>query len=188
MHLTVIYANRGDDDCSVLPIAWQNIPDVTVVEITQETTDYEELVDAAISKEDDTLLLIGHGTTKGLLHPNYEMGAYLIHEYNINLIHAKNVICCWCYASTFCEEHKLPSFSTSMFISNFGEAIDNCIYDTTQEHINSLGRLFYAQVNDLLINETPLSEWVMSLGIKTDVEDAVDMFNRQGLYYIEKEK
>ena len=184
MHLTVIFSNRGDDDCSVLPLTWRNIPDTTVVEITPDMSDYEDLVDDAISREDDTLLLCGHGTTLGLLHPDYDRDAYLIHKNNVGLIHAKNVICCWCYAAEFCVNNHLKAFATSMFISNFGEAIDNCIYDVTQEHINSLGRLFYAQMNDLLVHEVPLNEWVMTLGIKVDIEDPVDTFNRQGLQYI----
>lgn len=147
------------------------------------TDDYEDIVDRAIAEEEDTLILIGHGTTHGLLHPDFHSGAYLIHENNINLIRARNIICMWCYASTFCENHNMHCFASSMFISNIEESYDNCIYGMTQEQINSCGRFFYAQLANLIENNIPMQDWVMQLGATMDIENPVDVFNRQGLWY-----
>ena len=154
-----------------------------MVEILPTTDDYEDVVDRAIADEDDTLILIGHGTTNGLLHPDFYNGAYLIHENNINLIHARRVICMWCNASTFCENHNMHCFASSMFISNVQEAYDNCIYGMTQEQINSCGRFFYAQLANLIENNIPMEDWIMRLGGTMDIENPVDVFNRQGLWY-----
>lgn len=182
--MTIIYSNRQDDDCMVLQRVWRNIPNANIVEITSQSVDWEDAVDNAISNENDTLLLLGHGTTQGLLFPNFDTGEYIIHENNVNLIHARNVICCWCYASSFCNTHHLHSFSTSMFISNVNEAYDNGYYDYSQEQINSNGIRFYDEINNFLINNVPLGEWVMRLGAHMDIENGIDVFNRQYLNYI----
>ena len=182
--MTVIYSNRQDDDCMVLQRVWQNIPNANIIEIIPQSVDWEDVVDSAISNEDDALLLLGHGTTQGLLFPNFDTGEYIIHENNVNLIHARNVVCCWCYASSFCNTHRLHSFSTSMFVSNVNEAYDNGYYDFSQEQINSVGIRFYDEINNFLINNVPLDDWVMRLGAHMDIENGIDVFNRQGLNYI----
>lgn len=184
--MTVIWSNHEDYDTLSLKYIWATIPNVNVVEITPNMIDeYEELVDDAIAKETDTLILCGHGTTHGLLHPNFDSGCYLVHENNINLIHCKNLILIWCHASTFAEKHKLSCFATSMFISNLEEAYNNCIYDTDEKRIMLEDDLFSYRVNELLLNDTPLNEWVMILGAKADLENGVVQFNYQGLNYFD---
>lgn len=182
--MTVIYSNMQDDDCGLLQAVWLTIQNVNVIEITPQSENWEETVDNAISNEDDTLIFLGHGTSQGLLFPNFDRGEYILHENNVGLIHASNVICCWCHASEFCQTHNLHSFSTSMFISNVNEAYDNGIYNYTQSQINYNGTRFYTEVRHLLTNRIPLNEWVMRLGAHMDVENAIDTFNRQGLIYI----
>ena len=184
--MTIIYSNAQDDDCLVIQRAWKGLQNVNLVEITPQSKDWEDMVDDAISKEDDTILFLGHGTSKGLLFPDFYRGEYILHENNVNLIHAKNVICCWCYASSFCMTHNLHSFSTSMFISNVNEAYDNCITNYDQDEINANGMRFYSEINDLILNDVPLDEWIMRLGAHMDIENAIDTFNRQGLMHISK--
>lgn len=179
--MTIIYSNSGDDDCLVLQRVWRNIPNVKLIEITDESKDWEDSVDNAISEETDTLLFLGHGTTHGLLFPNFNMDEYILHENNVNLIKAKNVICCWCYASTFCEKHHLKAFATSMFISNVHEAYDNGCYGFSQDDINKNGEKFYDEINYLLRNHIDLKDWIMRLGAHMDIENHLDVFNRQGL-------
>ncbi len=182
--MTIIYSNAQDDDCLVLQRVWRNIPNVNLIEITPQSENWEDVVDNAISNEDDTLLFLGHGTTQGLLFPDFYRGEYILHENNVDLIRASRVICCWCYASSFCYTHHLHSFSTSMFISNVNEAYDNGYYDYDQSKINSNSIRFYDEINYLLINNVPLDEWVMRLGGHMDIENGIDMFNRQALMYI----
>lgn len=181
--MTIIYSNMQDDDCIILQEVWKNIPNVNLIEITPNSVDWEETVDNAISNENDTLLFLGHGTTQGLLFPNFEKGEYILHENNVNLIHAENVICCWCYASSFCMNHNLHSFATSMFISNEYEAYSNGIYNYSQKEINQNSSRFYTEINNFLLNNIPLNEWVMRLGAHMDIENAIDVFNRQCLSY-----
>lgn len=182
--MTIIYSNAQDDDCLVLQRVWRDIPNVNLIEITPQSENWEDVVDNAISNEDDTLLFLGHGTTQGLLFPNFDRGEYILHENNVNLIRAHRVICCWCYASSFCITHNLHSFSTSMFISNVNEAYDNGYYDYDQSEINSNSIRFFDEINHFLTNNIPLDEWVMRLGAHMDIENGIDVFNRQCLCYI----
>lgn len=183
--MTIIYSNWNDDDTVILPLIWQNIPDVNVIEITTESENWEDTVDNAIANENDTLILAGHGTTYGLLFPDYNYGTYIVHENNVHLIHARNVICIFCNASTFLINNNIHGFATSMFITNENEAIDNGIFNYSQDEINLNSRQFQNEINWLLRNEIPLNEWLMRLGAHMDIENSIDVFNRQGLYYNE---
>lgn len=182
--MTIIFSNNMDPDCQVIKQAWQDLKDINLVEITPDTDDYEDLVNNAIIAEDDTIMFVGHGTSKGLLFPNLYRMEYLLHEFNANLVHAKNIICCWCFASDFVISMNWHNtFATSMFISNIREACDNSIIDYTQKQINSNGERFFCDINQLIKNKVPLNDWIMQLGAKMDIENVIDTFNRQGLYY-----
>lgn len=188
--MTIIFSNMLDSDCQVLRCTWQNISDVNIVEITPDMNidEAETSVNNAIIAEDDTIIFLGHGTEYGLLFPDFYKGLYILHDENVNLIHAKNIICCWCYASSFVNRHNdllHNTFATSMYISNEHEAYDNAIYDYSQNDIDLNGIRFYANINQLLIDKIPLDQWVMILGAKMDIENEIDVFNRQGLFYQE---
>ena len=72
-----------------------------------------------------------------------------------------------------------------MYILNEHEPYDNAIYTYTQNDIDLNGIRFYANLNKLLIDKIPLDQWVMILGAKMDIENEIDVFNRQGLFYQE---
>ena len=181
--MTVIYSNVQDDDCTLLSNIWRGIDNVNVVEILPTSTDWENTVNEAIANEDDTIIFAGHGTSYGLLFPDLSRDEYILHEMNVNLIHAKNVICIFCYASDFCQRTNLHAFASSMFITNEHEAYNNGIYNYTQEQINDNSIRFHQEVNHLLKENVSLDEWVMRLGAHMDSENAIDVFNRQGLYF-----
>lgn len=172
-----------DDDCMLLQHVFKNIENINVIEITPSTDNWNDCVDKAIQDETDTLIFMGHGTNYGLLFPDFYRGEYILHENNVGLINAKNVICIWCNASTFCQTNNVKGFSTSMFISNVKEAYDNCIYDLDQDQINSNTVKFCEEINSLIRDNVPLNEWYILLNSKMDIENSVDVFNRQGLYY-----
>lgn len=185
-HITIIFSNAGDPDCERLRRLWRNIPEymMSLIEINPEDTDWEDMVDSALSKEDDTLLLCGHGTAYGLLFPRLDYSEYIIHPNNKDLINAKNVICIWCHASSFGTAYNIAGFYTSMFISNINEAYDNGCCNSTDEQIARSNTMFMDRVNYMLRNDVPMSEWVMILGAKSDVEDEIDKFNYSGLMLI----
>ena len=184
--MTIIFSNHLDEDCKTIKKMWANWDSPFKLIEVRPKDEYADLrVTNALIEEDDTLILIGHGTSHGLLHPNFNSGEYLIHEENINLIHAKRVICIWCYASTFCDNHNLKAFATSMFISNVDEAWDNGIRGVTQDEINIIDERIDADIARLILSDIPMKDWIMHLGAKMDIENPIDMFNRQGFYYNE---
>ena len=182
--MTIIYSNYLDDDCLILQEMWKGLDNTNIIEITPSSKNYEDHIDKAISKETDTLICCGHGTSYGLLFPSMEREEYLIHENNVNLIKARCVIFSWCYASSFALKFRdLHCFATSMFISNGKEASDNMIFDYSQEQINNNSKQFHQEINWLLKENIPLDEWVIRLQDNTDKDNAVDVFNRQCLHY-----
>lgn len=183
--INVIFSNRGDNDCKYLHLMWKGLESigfqVQVTEITLNDLDFEEKVNAALSTECDYLILTGHGTEWGLLHPDIEKGIYLVHENNISLIKAKNVIGIWCFAREFATKHKdLHGFFSSMFISNVDEAREFGILDVHQSEIDSSTREFCLDVNWFIEKEVPLTEWLSQL-YSEESKSTVETFNKMGL-------
>ena len=164
--MTVIYSNSGDRDTGLLQAIWQGLHVDRYIVIFHDDENYEDAVDDALSEEDDTLILCGHGTTQGLLHPNLNSGRYIVHENNVHLIHARNVICSWCYSSYFGENHHMSGFFTGMFITNESEAEQHGItfaqsdYDDIDIDICQYERYFNLSINRFLKDGVPMSEWI----------------------------
>ena len=184
--MTTIFSNNEDVDSDVLRGLFSNIPNNNLIEITysMKSTNWFDMVEEAIKNEDDTLILCGHGSHEWLYFPKFE--EYIIHDFNVQLIHARRVICCWCYASSFVQTHNIHNcIASSMFISNVEEAMDNCLYNSTQEGINSVCKQIDSELNWLIRSDIPISEWVMRIGCHLDVENEIDVFNRQGIIFNE---
>lgn len=182
--MTVIYSNFNDTDTTLLRQVWEGLENVRVIEITRDMIDYEDIVDEAIASEDDTIIFAGHGTTCGLLHPNLYICDYVVHENNIHLIHARNVIGIWCHASEFAQAHHLNGLFTSMFISNLREAWQYGYSSAVVEKINESCVRFYGMVNALLKNNTPISEWRNNILSQVHEDDGVEMYNYNGVKYL----
>ena len=185
-NMTVISANLGDIDNKYNHYLWEGI-DCKVIELTPSSTDWEQMVDEAIANETDTLIFVGHGSPHGLYFPTRMFDEYVLHENNVHLIKAKKVICIWCYASSFCQQHNLNAFASSMFISNSNEA-ESCLGMLShQEDVTSVQNQIIREINYMLKNGVPLDDYVMRLGARMDCENPIDTFNRQGFIYIKNE-
>lgn len=185
--MTIILSNAMDEDCQVLKETWENVPG-RFIEITpymSMSDEWQTKVEKAIREETDTLVLLGHGTSFGLLFPIIERGEYIIHEFNVYDIKAKNIICVWCNASSFVSqfEELHNVVASSMFISNVNEAYNYGFTEYDQNTINEISRHCDQELVQLLMDGVPLKEWVMQIGAHTDILNEIDMFNRQGFYY-----
>lgn len=176
--MTVIYANHGDVDTLLLTRIWRGIEGVHVVEITPSTENYDELIADAIANEEDTLVICGHGTPAGLLHPILERFEYLIHSFNYQDIRARNVIGIWCHASEFAELHHVNGFFTGMFISNINEANRYGIFNVDEATIHESEALFLDRVNRLLRENVPLVEWNSRLRTQLNESHGVNDVDR----------
>ena len=67
MAITVIYSDLGDVDCASIPLLWKDVPDVNVMRLANDSDYSKEDIREAIRNEDDTLIMCGHGTPRGLL-------------------------------------------------------------------------------------------------------------------------
>lgn len=180
-HITIIFSNAGDTDSESLRTLWQglNVPS-TIVEIKREDSQYEQKVNEAIAAESDTLILCGHGSPSGLLHPSF--CGYLIHRNNFSLIHARRLICIWCYASIFGQAYSLNGFYSTMFISNINEAHDNGCYETSSESIIRSNKTCYQRIKNLIEEDIiPMKEWPELLIEQSNPNDEIDVFNYNGL-------
>lgn len=184
--MTVIFSNMQDEDCRLLQTVWKDLDDVKLIEITPSSVDWEEKVNEAIAAEKYTILFAGHGTDAGLLFPDLYRGEYVLHEDNVKLIQARKVICIWCHASAFCTKHRLNAFATSMFLPNTFEAGEYGIA-ASQEEVAASNSRFYKEFNSFLkIPYVPLDKWIKYMAFHVELDNRIDRFNYEGLFYQEQ--
>lgn len=184
MSVTAIFSDMGDLDCQHLVNLWTGFPDAKVIHVHRTSKNISKDVVKALLDEDDTLIMCGHGTPSGLLNPSmYEFG-HIINANNANFIHANRVVALWCYAKRFGKKMGLPGFWSDMFISNVGEAQMNGIR-TNDSNMIAQGCITYCKnVNKLLHDNVPLSEWKDILVSQEDMTNPVHKFNYDGLEFL----
>jgi len=108
-------------------------------------------------KNHDRIIMLGHGTPEGLIgyknpQTNLFRGPYFIINSNfVYLLREKNCVCIWCYANEFVEKYGLTGLYSGMIISEYGEAIDNCV-QATSEQINESNTLFAKAIKNHIDN------------------------------------
>ena len=140
----------------------------------------------AIVDEQDTIVLIGHGTDYGLLNKN--LNGYFIDSGWVNLLRNKTIIGIWCNASNFADRYDLTGFFTSMFISNAQELID-CgfqTFDNCDEVIRIQNQIFASRINQLLSTTTPSRDWATILFDSLDNEESFVYYNYEAMYSTEE--
>lgn len=176
----VIWCDWGDSDTASLQRIWQGVHNIDVIHITQWNDVMETCVNLALEREDDTLLLCGHGTEYGLFAPN-SFSEYVIHDFNSSKIHARKVIGLFCYASGFAERNNLHGLFSSMFISNVGEAEDHCVW-TTGDEIGSCNNLVFNEIRKVLCDGISLEECLSGITtLRNTTEFPVMEFNAGGM-------
>ena len=101
----------------------------------------------------DQLILMGHGTSNGLLSvgkfPDHFL--FVINQDDTEILRQKpNNIFIWCYASSFARAQKIRSFCTGMFISETSEARYLGLYDVNNKEIEISNETFVDVVARLL--------------------------------------
>ena len=165
-------------DTRLLEHMWRGM-DAKVVDILQST--FEE-VEEAIGEEEDTLLICGHGSPRGLLHP---FKGYAVTDGMLRRnLRARNLICIWCHASDFGRTYGYKGFFSSMFISDALEAEYEGIKGYSDRQIWKSEDKFCNQVNELLKMGIPLKEWKDILMENYNPNNKVEDFNYKGLVYL----
>lgn len=138
----------------------------------------------AIRNDEGPVILLGHGTPRGLLDPTFY--DYIIESRDVDLLRQRTIIGIWCYASEFADKYGLHGFFTSMFVSNINEAIEHQVdYLATEENIAEEFELFCCIINCFIRSELPMDEWVENLQGMCNRELPFVRYNYEALSYFE---
>lgn len=125
-------------------------------------------------KEHDRILMLGHGTEKGLLGFN----KFVIDSTLVYLLREKICVCIWCNADIFVEKYGLKGFYTGMIISEHEEAIMYCV-PTNSFWISESNTDFALAIKNSIDDENMLEKAKLLYEGNTSVVE----FNRNNLYY-----
>ena len=176
--MTVIHAN--DPTTKVLSLLYEQREDV-LAHLTETSTN--GAVRRAL-REDDTIMMLGHGNKYGLFSAPDKRGEYkrlLIDDSLVQFLRDKTCIGIWCNADQFAKRYGLHGLFSGMIISELQEAIDNEI-PATKDEIDLEIRKFTLRLRDCIerygLQETPIRMKEMD-----DVKSALTTFNYSNLYY-----
>ena len=136
----------------------------------------------AIVDEQDTIVLIGHGTEHGLLNKN--LNGYFIDSGWVNLLRNKTIVGIWCYAGNFAYRYGLKGFFTSNFISNVDELLE-CGFNNFENSditIKFANIWFSNRLNYYLWTNVPMQDWIIDLQNNASIMPFVQ-YNYEALYY-----
>ena len=128
------------------------------------------------------LLLFGHGSELGLF--NQHWNGYCIDRSHLEMLRKRRIIGVWCYAGNFADRYRLHGFFTSMFISNSREACEYG-FDTTEDEVNLQNTIFGDALNRLILDGTPMEQWVDILQSQCDSNIPFVRFNYEAMAYFE---
>ena len=178
--MTVIHAN--DPTTKVLSQLYEQRKDITE-RITEMSTN--GALQRAI-REDDVIMMLGHGNEYGLFSKPDKNGDYrrfLITDRHVQFLRDKTCIGIWCYANKFAEKYKLHGLFSGMIISELQEAIDLGV-PATKDEIDREMEKFTIRLKDCIETygqeQTPLRMKELD-----DVQSALTKFNYSNLYYYE---
>lgn len=129
------------------------------------------------------LLLFGHGNELGLFNQHWNNG-YCIDRSHLEMLRKRRIIGVWCYAGNFADRYGLHGFFTSMFISNSREAREYG-FDTTEDEVIRQNIIFGDALNRLILDGTPMEQWVDILQSQCDLSIPFVRFNYEAMAYFE---
>lgn len=139
-------------------------------------------IDKELATNPDKLVMcLGHGSPHGLFGTGWN--GYAIDSQNACYLKDKIVIGIWCYASEFADKNGLHGFFTSMFISNFSEALFHGFPNNNEEDIFNEIDVFVEQVKDFIINQVEMKDWVNILQENCHKEKDFVRFNYEALAF-----
>ena len=125
-------------------------------------------------KAHDRIVMLGHGTEKGLLG----FRRFVINSTLVYLLRDKNCVCIWCNANEFVKKYGLKGFYTGMIISEYEEAIMFCI-STSPQWITESNTDFALAIKNSIDEENMLEK----VKLFYEGNSSVVEFNRNNLYY-----
>ena len=181
--MTVIYGDIGDPDTRVLQNLWKGFKP----KVIHAFKDTQEDINDALQKENDILILCGHGSPSGLFGDS----GYAVGFHNVELIKAKYVIGMWCHAKEFAKSAHLEGFFTAMYISNRSEALFNLKEEVTvsSAEITASETEFCLHINDMIRNSLDtIKQWPEEILKIMPPKNQVEEFNHRQVEYVYADK
>lgn len=149
----MIVVHPTDPSTAMLSSIYEGLPNVTLFDSYRQRT--EILSAIASAPEDEPILLLGHGCPYGLLDMRYGL---VINDGDAPLLRSHpNLLCVWCYASSYGYYHGLRGFYSGMFISEDCEARMYGV-DASHEEVEWCSRDFAKRLGVLLKEGKSLRE------------------------------
>jgi hypothetical protein len=117
------------------------------VKLVQGGVTQAQIIDMIISH--DRVMMMGHGTSAGLLSVGRFPGAplYIVDDSFAPLLAERsNSVFIWCNADQFVTHHKLRGFYTGMFVSEVAEATLMGLGSTTQREVDESNSTFVESI------------------------------------------
>lgn len=152
--------------------------DWTIVTDNISTKELKELI-----KSHDRIIMMGHGTEKGLVIMLGKYGyRFIINSELVYLLRDKECVCIWCNADIFVNKFGLKGFYTGMIISEFEEAI---VYSVSHkyEDIDTSNILFTRVIKDAIHLSPQLMCEQVKEQYKADDNNVIN-FNKENIYYV----
>ena len=172
--MKTLVIHPSDETTTFLKLIYKDI-DCTVINERVSNKILKESI-----KSHDRIIMLGHGTEKGLFNSDYNT---IIDGSYVYLLREKECVCVWCNADVFFEKHKLKGFYTGMIISDYYEANMFCV-NATNDEIEYSNRIFAEIVAKHLSTDYKKMADNVKAEYSSDTNGVIQ-FNHKNIYYAE---
>ena len=134
----------------------------------------------SLIKEHDIIVMMGHGTEKGLADADFN---FLIDGQYVYLLREKTCIGIWCNADQFFKKHSLKGLATGMIISDYMEANLYCVNATYEEIEESNFRFAQSVKHSLKLDDLEKTKYKIEESYSTDELNRVIDFNQKNIHF-----
>lgn len=176
----MIVVHPTDPSTAMLGAIYEGLDDVKLFDSYLQR---EEIIAAiAAAPKDEPILLLGHGSPYGLFDMRY---GYIVRDSDARILEGRpNLVCIWCYASSYAYRHGLKGFFSGMFISEPEEAYVNGV-EASDAEIEFCATDFAQRFGDMLRAGKTLKEAATELMDPRHIDSDLTEFNFSRLEYRE---
>lgn len=165
----------------MLSSIYEGLPDVKLFDSYFQRREILSAIAAA--PKDEPILLLGHGCPNGLIDMRYGL---VINDSDAEILKDRpNLVCIWCYASSYGKNHYLQGFFSGMYISEPVEA-SMCEVKATDEEIEWYAWDFAIRFGNMLKGGKTVREAADELMDPKWIVNDLTEYNYSRLEYREK--
>ena len=176
----MIVVHPKDPSTEMLRSIYEGLPNVTIFDSYRQRAEILSAIESA--PKDEPIFLLGHGCPNGLLDMRYGL---VLNDNDARLLEDRpNLVCIWCYASTYARNHNLKGFFSGMFISEVPEAY-MCRVEATPEEIDWCASDFALRFGDMLRAGKTIHQAADELMDPKYIVSDLTQYNYSRLVYLE---